>query len=225
MPRNKSNIFEAHEKSSVASTTDIIQRHIDIDWKINFQKSEISGSVSIIFDVKNEVTFIDLDTRNINIISVENVSFPDNQPEFEISDANLIEETYKSSKLHIKFPKKPLEKASRLVLKISYTTSPEASGLQWLKKEATKDKVEPYLFSQFQAIHARSVVPCQDIPDAKVTYNATVQTENAKQICLMSALKDEKSGKDSDAENNIFRFSQPVCMPTYRAVLDGCGKN
>lgn len=219
MSRNQSNIFESHEKSSVASTKNIIQRHIDIDWKVDFEKCEISGSVSIIFDVLHETNKVDLDIRSINIISVESLSADgNNQPAFTISDANLIEETYKSSRLAITFPK-PLDKSSRLVLKISYVTSPEASGLQWLKKQATKDQVEPYLFSQFQAIHARSVVPCQDIPDAKVTYNATVQTQNSKQICLMSALKDDKAGKPTDKIDNIYRFYQPVNMPTYLIAI------
>lgn len=156
-PRNNSNPAETHEKSSCASTRDILQKHIDLDWKVNFQTSQLSGSASIVFDVINAVNFVDLDTRQLDIQKVENLSDPKNQPSFTVSDANLIKESITSSKLHIEFPT-ALEAKSRVVVKIFYATSASASGLQWLNKEQTKDKVEPYLFSQCQAIHCRRVV-------------------------------------------------------------------
>ena len=42
-----------------------------------------------------------------------------------------------------------------------FKTSPEATALQWLDPSQTADKEQPYLFTQCQAIHARSLVPCQ----------------------------------------------------------------
>ena len=55
---------------------------------------------------------------------------------------------------------------------IRYETSPEAIGLQWLSPAQTEGKVHPFLFSQCQAIHARTLVPCQDCAVARVTYDA-----------------------------------------------------
>ena len=43
-------------------------------------------------------------------------------------------------------------------VKAVYKTSSTATALGWLSKEQTADKKQPYVFSQCQAIHARSLV-------------------------------------------------------------------
>ncbi len=40
----------------------------------------------------------------------------------------------------------------------------------------TKSGKYPYLYSQSQAIHARSMLPCQDTPAIKSTYSAKVRS-------------------------------------------------
>ena len=70
---------------------------------------------------------------------------------------------------------------------IYYETSPESSALQWLPKECTAGKKLPYLFSQCQAIHARALIPCQDTPAAKFTYDAAI-TVPEWATALMSAV-------------------------------------
>lgn len=57
---------------------------------------------------------------------------------------------------------------------MEFENSPDASGLQWLPAEQTAGKRHPYLFSQFQPILARSMVPCQDTPAVKHPYSAKV---------------------------------------------------
>ena len=40
-----------------------------------------------------------------------------------------------------------------------YRTGPDASAMQWLEPSATKGGKHPYVFTQSQAIHARSMLP------------------------------------------------------------------
>ncbi|CAL1387167.1 unnamed protein product [Linum trigynum] len=59
--------------------------------------------------------------------------------------------------------------ASVLVL---YSTSPDSSALQWLSPPQTFNKTHPFVYTQCQSIHARSVFPCQDTPAARICYSA-----------------------------------------------------
>lgn len=51
---------------------------------------------------------------------------------------------------------------------ISYCTSPRSTAIQWLPPAQTHGGKRPYLFTQGQAIHSRSLLPCQDCPSVKV---------------------------------------------------------
>lgn len=99
-----------------------------------------------------------------------------------------------------------LPKNERKVV-IEYETSPGASGLQWLAPEQTAGKRHPFLFSQSQAIHARSWIPLQDSPGVRVTYEARIHAP-VPLTPLMSA---------EQANGGRFRMSHPV--PPYLIAL------
>jgi aminopeptidase N len=72
-------------------------------------------------------------------------------------------------RLHLK----GLENDSTFTL--TFRTSPAARALQWLTGSQTAGGNFPFLYSQCQATHARSVFPCQDTPSVRFTYSAEVE--------------------------------------------------
>src|SRR5207248_7139940 len=60
-------------------------------------------------------------------------------------------------------------------VRIAYRTAPSASALQWLEPSLTAGKAQPFLFTQSEAIHARTWIPLQDSPGVRLTYAATVR--------------------------------------------------
>ncbi|MGZ3428258.1 MAG: M1 family metallopeptidase, partial [Polyangia bacterium] len=92
-------------------------------------------------------------------------------------------------------------------VRIRYRTSPDASALQWLTPAQTAGGVHPFLFSQCQAIHARSLVPLQDTPRVRITFDAELRVPPALRV-LMAAADAGPSSTDS-------RWTMPQPIPPY----------
>jgi aminopeptidase N len=89
---------------------------------------------------------------------------------------------------------------------ITYTTSPDAEALQWLTPQQTAGKAHPFLFTQSQAILARSWIPCQDSPGIRFTYEADLRVP-ANLLALMSASNPKEKSKDGSYH---FEMKQPI---------------
>ncbi|GBP64418.1 Leukotriene A-4 hydrolase [Eumeta japonica] len=150
-----------------------------------------------------------LDVSNQEIESVE---LEDGTPlKYEVSDPvpNF------GSKLTVKLPYMSAP-GNLLKIKVKYSTDPSASALQWLDPNQTSGKGHPYLFSQCQPIHARSILPCQDTPAVKFTYDAQIKAPEEFTV-LMSAIRDDNCTLSSESKKTY--FNQPVPIPSYLVAL------
>ncbi|RZK22231.1 MAG: aminopeptidase, partial [Hymenobacter sp.] len=112
--------------------------------------------------------------------------------------------------LHIELP------VGTAAVTIRYRTGPAAAALQWLSPTQTAGEY-PFLFTQSQAILARTWLPCQDSPGIRFTYEATVEVlgaERGQLLALMSAENPRWTAPDGRYQ---FRMGQPI--PAYLMAL------
>lgn len=96
---------------------------------------------------------------------------------------------------------------------LEFRTSPEARALQWLNAAQTLSGEHPFLFSQCQAINARSVFPCQDTPSVRFTFSAEMDVPQGL-TAVMAA--EQVEGNLGDGRF-FFRMPQPI--PSYLFAL------
>ena len=101
--------------------------------------------------------------------------------------------------------------AGTRAVRIRYRTSPEASALQWLTPAQTAGGVHPFVFSQCQAIHARAVVPLQDTPRVRITYDAELTVPRA----LTGLMAAAHVGRQEREDVAVERWRMPQPIPPY----------
>ncbi|XP_013137336.1 PREDICTED: leukotriene A-4 hydrolase isoform X2 [Papilio polytes] len=192
------------DPSSYSRPEIAVVKHIHLVWDVDFDIKVLSGIAVLNFDLLQHTDEIVLDVNNLTIHSVE------------LSDGLKLKYTVDKhvpnfgSRLAITLPYShgPQEP---IAIKIKYQTAPSASALQWLEPNQTSGKKHPYMFSQCQPIHARSILPCQDTPAVKFTYEAEVSVPKNFKV-LMSAIR-------GDSNTTITKFYQNVPIPSYLLAI------
>lgn len=193
-------------KSSQANHTLCKSTSIAITWNIDFNDNRLSGSVKHYVEVLSDCTSVDFDTSKLTIT---NITINDLPTSFELGEPlNSL-----GQKLSVSIPETLRVTGAKFVVNIEYSAHPDASAIQWLDSSATKGKKYPYVFTQCQAIHARSLLPCQDSPGVKAPYSAVVHCPEWCTV-LMSALAVKELSKPGE-----FHWNQPVPTSAYLICL------
>lgn len=185
---------------SYANSEQCAVTHLDWRATVDFTAKQISAVATWTIDRRdgNEIT---LDAKSLKI---DSIFLDNNRPavfKLEGDDPIL------GQALRIR-----LEPETKTIT-IRYRTTPHAEALQWLTPEQTAGKQHPFLFTQSQAILARTWVPCQDSPGIRFTYTAEV-TVPPGLLALMSAANPVQKNKTG---TYTFEMKQPV--PSYLLAL------
>ncbi len=211
-------IVSGRDYHSYAEPTAFRVKHLDLDLQTSFEEKRLSGVADLtIARIDAHAATLKLDTRDLTIRRIW----------WMRGATDLVPLRYTlgardpllGSPLAIDVPSEGL--TPEFKIRISYQTRPEASGLQWVAAPLTANKTDPFLFTQSQAIHARSWIPLQDSPQVRMTYSATIHVPTGMRA-VMSA---QPIGNDAGglAPDGIYRFDMPQAIPSYLIAL-GVGK-
>ncbi|MEQ9188350.1 MAG: M1 family metallopeptidase [Cryomorphaceae bacterium] len=175
--------------------------HLHLDAEVDFDNKQIKATATYSIEAAPGAKRIILDIKGLSINAVK----VDGQP----TDQFWIGEK-------VAYLGQPLEIAitdSVEEISVAYHTSPDAAALQWLMPQQTAGKKHPFLFTQSQAILARTWIPCQDSPGIRYTYEATIKVP-AGLMAVMSA--SNPVGVDS---SGVYHFEMKQRIPSYLMAL------
>lgn len=191
---------------SFANVNEVYSTNLHLDWDIDWTNKCIKGSVThSLHIVQGGVAHVTFDTSFLDLgaVTVDG----DRATDVVLGDRK----SSLGQPLTIGLGER--HAGDTVCVTIAYSTTPECTALGWLTREQTKAKTAPFLYSQCQAIHCRSLIPCMDTPSRKVTYSATVRSPIP---VLMSALPEK------EPQDGVYRFEQPLAIPTYLiAIVSG----
>jgi len=192
---------------SFSNPNEVVVNHLDLKLMVDFETKTLTGVAKWQFlKSKEEVQNIIFDTHHLFVTEVQD---DQGKPlEFKVIINQSEESTFMGSQLNI-----DIQGIKSNVVQIFYKTSPNSKALQWLGSAQTEGKRFPFMFTQSQAILARSWVPCQDSPQIRFTYNAEVTVPKGM-MALMSAINPQQKNEDGH-----YSFKMDKKIPAYLLAL------
>ncbi|RLV94466.1 Leukotriene A-4 hydrolase [Spathaspora sp. JA1] len=166
-------------------------KHTNLTLEVDFEKKVLTGTVEYDLINKNKSDSVILDTASLDILEVKVNS---KATPFELAPAVPIY----GSALSIAIP----PTTDNVKIEIDFRTTSKCTAIQFIAGDTG-----PYVFSQCQAIHARSLFPCFDTPGSKSPYTFTAKSPSA---CTMSGRP-----RASNNEPGVYHFDQPIPIPSY----------
>jgi leukotriene-A4 hydrolase len=199
-------------------------RHVGLDLDVDFAAQVLTGAATLKIDRAADAQELVLDTRDLTIVEVTTGTLPaSSSPDapLRLASPPALAWTPASwrlggshpalgTPLHITLP------AGADVVRIRYRSAPSATGLQWLGPEQTADRVAPFLYTQSQAINARSWVPVQDSPGVRITFDARISAPSTTRPVMAA----ESLGAETEPDGRIVhRFALDQAVPSYLLAL------
>lgn len=186
---------------SFARPDEAVVRHLALDLAVDFERKRLAGSATLQIETSGDARELVLDTHGLTI---DRVTLGDGTPAtFTVGDA----QPFLGAPLTI-----AIAPGTRAV-RIEYASAPDAAAVQWLSREQTAGGEHPFLFTQSQAILARTWVAIQDSPGIRITYDATIRVPQGLMAIMSAENPTEVSG------DGVYRFRMPQAIPPYLLAL------
>src|ERR1700676_4211143 len=203
---------------SFANVDQFRATHIELDLRVDLEGKVISGVVALeLKRLDPRATQLVLDTKDLMINDVS-------QKATDVLGATEKNQTiWVSRPFHLEKPDRILGSALVIDLppsrkavesiRIDYETLPTAAALQWLTPKQTAGRHKAFLYTQSEAIGARTWIPLQDTPQVRATYKAQIHTASDVRA-VMSAENDP-----AHKRNGEYSFVMPQAIPSYLIAL------
>ena len=192
--------------ATYANIDAFVTKHLLLDLTADFESKTLRGTAELQLERRDpRATEIVLDTRDLQIQKTEAASGTGSWSDDCLSTRSPTPAF--GSALRVTVP------ANADRVRVTYASSPSAKGLQWLTPAQTSGKKQPFLFSQAQAIQARSFIPLQDTPAVRMTYDATIRVPKDL-VAVMAA-----EAEPGETGSGVFRFRMPQAIPSYLIAL------
>lgn len=206
------------DHATFANYFEIVTTHLSLSLSIDWDAQVFRGTCTVFMKATKDVQEVKLDTSYLNI---QTITAGGEELKFRLGDKKegfgkpLIIELGKT-----------VRKGEEGKIDIAYETTKECTAVGWLTPVSvfavsasfcpcpgerltvvgyrqTKSGKYPYLYSQSQAIHARSLFPCQDTPAVKATYSARVKSILP---VLMSALRKSPPSEEAPQPGKMVEY-------------------
>ena len=191
------NMKRATDHHSYSKPEEAVVTHLDWTAAVDFKSRTISATATYDIKTSDNAKEIIFDIRELDIL---NVKIDGKEVSFIVGE----EQDFIGSPLSVSITQASMK------VSITYNTQPGADAFLWVEES---EGMAPFLFTQSQAILARTWIPCQDSPGVRFTYNATVDVPEGL-MALMSAVNPTE--KDSKG-HYTFVMDQPI--PSYLLAL------
>jgi len=185
---------------SLSRPDQIVIEHLTLELGVDFTTKVLSGTATLTLARRDPAaTEVILDTDGLTIDAVTDCA------------------TRKSVPFALAPAVKRLGRALTVTpasdcIAIAYRTSPDAKALLWVDPAGTAGKVQPMLFTQSQAILARTWIPLQDSPGVRFTYDAKIRVPAGVRP-VMSA------DNPAAAAGGVWQFRMDQRIPSYLMAL------
>ncbi len=190
---------EGPDPHSFAVPQQVAVRHLALDLSVDFERRTLAGTAQLTLDRTDRKAPLVLDG---DMLAIERVTDCAGAPlRFRVGAHGSMGEPIR------------IELGAADCVSIAYHTAPDASALLWVEPSGTAGGEHPMLFTQSQAVHARSWIPLQDSPGVRFTYEATIHPPPGL-WALMSAPNPQAPPTD-----NVWHFRQDHPIPSYLMAL------